>query len=303
VRDSSILGKLEMDLDSVLADRRRSRRVVMFAPAFRRAESFAGDSFVYGRLTQHAAKRPYLATEQWFNYLDEKGLSASVAEARRNRVHVLTDGDEGARQCTVFDCFGYEGSHNGRQYVLSSGVWYEVVDDFLKRVNRAVQKIAAPPIQLPAWNQVETEAEYNARCCEKGTMLLFDAKNIRFGGGQSQFEFCDVFHPRRKTLFFAKIGSRSSGMSHLIEQVRRTAELLFAADGEYREVLTRVFRSQHPGASTAWLESRPRPGDWKLCLVSLGRSARDLPFFAKCSLMKLHKELLERGHSVYFGGV
>ena len=45
---------------------------------------------------------------------------------------------------------------------------------------------------------------------------------------------------KSKTLFFAKIPSKSSGMSHLVEQVRRTAELLFSADGAYRKELTKV---------------------------------------------------------------
>ena len=101
----------------------------------------------------------------------------------------------------------------------------------------------------------------------------------------------------------AKVGARSSGMSHLVEQVRRTAELLFNVDGAYRLELTKVFKKYHKGVDTDWLKSRPDNSDWKLCMISLGRPAKILPFFAKCALYRLHKGLTERGHHVYFGNV
>jgi uncharacterized protein (TIGR04141 family) len=192
---------------------------------------------------------------------------------------------------------------HGRQYILSSGIWYEVVDEFLKRVNEAISRIEAPKLSLPAWDQKEREADYNRRCGAKPGFLHFDAKNIMYGGGQSKFEFCDVFHPKEKALIFAKIVTRSSGMSHLVEQVRRTSELLFGADDSYRQSLRDVFKKYHPKADSGWLQQRPRQGDWNLCLVSLGLSAEDLPFFAKSSLVKLHKDLRERGHNVFFGKV
>jgi uncharacterized protein (TIGR04141 family) len=69
---------------------------------------------------------------------------------------------------------------------------------------------------------------------------------LRIGGGQSQLEFCDVAHMQTKTLFFVKNPSRSAGVSHLIEQARRTTELLFSADDTYRKELAKVFRQSYP---------------------------------------------------------
>jgi len=114
------------------------------------------------------------------------------------------------------------------------------------------------------------------------------------------FEFCDFVDMKTRSLCFAKLVSRSSGMSHLVEQVRRTTELLFDTDGSYRRKLSEVFKVQHPSADTTWLGSRPRNWAWSLCLVSLGRPAKDLPFFAKCALWKLHRDLIARGHEVFF---
>jgi uncharacterized protein (TIGR04141 family) len=99
------------------------------------------------------------------------------------------------------------------------------------------------------------------------------------GGAQSKFEFCDVLNLESKTLYFAKIGSKSSAMSHLLEQVRRTEELFFApGDSSYRKALERVIKTHHKGTRTDWLQTKPKNGDWNLCLVSLGRKKEDLPF-------------------------
>ena len=89
-------------------------------------------------------------------------------------------------------------------------------------------------------------------------------------------------------------------MSHLVEQVRRTAELLFSSDGAYRKELTKVFKKYHQGADIKWLSMRPRHGDWNICLVSLGKPALKLPFFARCGLVKAYSDLRDQGHDVSF---
>ena len=92
-------------------------------------------------------------------------------------------------------------------------------------------------------------------------------------------------------------------MSHLLEQVRRTAELLFSNDGSYRKELTKLFKKYHPTADRNWLETRPSNGDWQLCLVSLGRRAENLPFFCQMRVSTAHNDLTQRGHDVSFATV
>lgn len=150
------------------------------------------------------------------------------------------------------------------------------------------------------WNPGEKEREYNIRCAQKKGFLFFDAKNIVYGGGQSKFEFCDFLDPKTKTLFFAKIATQSSGISHLVEQVRRTAELLFSTDGAYRSKLSDVFQKVHPNADRKWLDSRPANHEWRLCMVSLGKDALQLPFFARSGVVRAYNDLTRRGHLVSF---
>jgi uncharacterized protein (TIGR04141 family) len=123
------------------------------------------------------------------------------------------------------------------------------------------------------------------------------------GGGTSRFEFCDFMNTKTQTLFFAKIASKASGMSHLVEQVRATADLLFNPDQTYRNQLLEVFKTHHPKADRSWLEKRPKNSDWKFCLVSLDRPANDLPFFAKTALWRLHRKLTSSDFEVFFVSV
>jgi len=303
VRDELLIQLLEQQLDAELANEKSRNRIAMFTPSQRRGDSVLADSYVYGRLSQAPATAPYLTIEGWISNLSRRHLTPSVAEAKASPVHMLDEAGVEIHSSTAFDCFGYEYSDGAQVYVLSSGVWYEVVADFVGRINRTISNIPAPSLALPTWNQVEKEGQYNARCATTGGILNCDAKNFHYGGNQSKFEFCDLLHLDTKTLLFAKIVSRSSGMSHLTEQVRRTSQLLFSTDDGYRRELTTLFAKHFPTTDTSWLERRPRQGDWHLCMVSLGKCAAQLPFFAKCGLAKVYKDLSEQGHSVLFTGV
>lgn len=304
VRDENIIAALEAQLDAEFASKQAFKKLVLFTPAERRdEETQTAQFYVFGHMMGKPVYRPYLLLQGWIDFLNAKKLHPSVAEARDTRIHLLDEGRVEFNDYSVFECFTYELTFGRRPYVLSSGTWYEVIPDFVGRVNKYISKIALPTVQLPAWNQVENEPEYNKRCGDIPGFLHFDSADVLFGGNQSKFEFCDLFHPKSQTLYFVKVASKSSGMSHLVEQVRRTAELLFSTDGAYREALTRVFEKYHPKADVNWLKSRPDNGDWNLCLISVGRPAVTLPFFAKCGLGRVHKGLTERGHRVFFASV
>jgi uncharacterized protein (TIGR04141 family) len=300
VTDETLVNKLENTLDQELKDGVAEKKIVMLTPTNLREESQTTESYVFGRMTKAPAMVPYLFVESWLSYLEREKLEKTVSAARGTSIHLLNDENESFARYSVFQCFGYELSFAGKQYVLSSGNWWEVSHDFLTKVDQGVAKLSPPEIELLPWNQVESEGEYNKRCGQVAGFTFYDAKNLRYGGGQSQLEFCDLLHLKNKTLYFAKIPTKSSGMSHLVEQVRRTTELFFSPDDEYRKELRRLTKVLHKGLSVGWLETRPRQGDWNICLVCLGKSATKLPFFARCSLFTLDRALRTAGHKVSF---
>jgi uncharacterized protein (TIGR04141 family) len=300
VVDQFVIDKLEERFDEEFRDGTAEKKLVMFAPTYLREEVDSIDSYVFGRMTKAPVTIPYLFVQSWLSYLEREGLEKTVSNAKTTAVHLLDNDSEPLRRYSVFQCFGHELSFGGKHYILSSGVWWEVSQDFLIKVNKEVTGIRPPQIVLPAWNQVESEGEYNERCAQAAGFTFYDAKKLWYGGGHSQLEFCDLLHLNSKTLYFAKIPTKSSGMSHLVEQVRRTTELFFSTDGDYRKELKRVTKVLHKGFPVDWLETRPRQGDWNICLVSLGKTAAQLPFFARCGVYNLNRALRKAGHKVSF---
>jgi uncharacterized protein (TIGR04141 family) len=301
IDDRAQITELETQLDSELKAGVAQKKLVMFTPTYRHDTDAMVDSYIFGRRTKSAVTRPYLMVESWQDYLKQKNLEETVENAKNTPIHLLDDDSDEPRKANAFQCFGYHLSLQGEEYILSSGVWYEVTGDFLGKINSEVADIPSPKLKLPDWNKGETEPAYNFRCGKIPGFLSMDVKPVMVGGKQSKLEFCDTLHLQSKTLYFAKIASKSSGMSHLLEQTRRTEELFFApGDSSYRKALERVIRTHHKGTPTDWLQTKPKNGDWNLCLVSLGRKKEDLPFFAKCGLARLCRELRRQGHEVSF---
>lgn len=300
VKDEEIIRHLDDLLDADFNSGTAQKRLVLFTPSNKRDELSIADSFILGRISKTPVTRPFLTVDAWLDVLKSKGIKPSVKEAKGSKVHVLDEAKAETQLCSIYECFCYEVGVGGGQYLLSSGIWYEVTVDFLSKINRDVSLIAKPKVTLPKWKG-EIEADYNLACSAADkNLLFFDAKAIAYGGGRSKFEFCDLLHLKGRTLFFVKAAHKSSGMSHLVEQGRRTAELFFNTDDGFRTELRKVFKKFHPTVNTDFLSTRPRHGDWQLCFVSLGRTSKDLPFFAKNGLAKVHKQLRQNGHDVSF---
>lgn len=301
VRDPVVVGRLEKDLDAELAAGQGAKKVTLFTPQQRKGDALIVSSYVVGRLSKTPPLTPYLTFAAWEGYAKKRGLPLNVATAKTMSVHMMDENVQELGECNVFECFGYEGSINNKPYVLSSGIWFEVVPTFLKRTNDTVKAIPPPSKVLPTWNQKDDEGTYNASCAVTDKSLLhFDKKDVWYGGGQSRFEFCDLMHLGSKRLYFVKVPSKSSGMSHLIEQTRRTVELFFGPDPGFRTALQAKIKKLDAKADISWAGARPRPGEWKLCFVSMGRTAIQLPFFARCSLANACRDLRNPGHEVEY---
>lgn len=211
IGDQTEIEQLEAQFDADFASGKAQRHIIMFAPSRRDEGNQSIESYVFGRMSKLAPVNRVLTITGWTSMLHLNGKVPTVAEAKNTRIHLLDEEKEEIRAYRVFDCFGYEMALGGKHYVLSAGVWYEVVGKFLHRINKTAGAISPPKTNLIPWAPPESEGDYNERCAKAKGFLLFDAKNIHYGGGQSKFEFCDFLDPKTKTLFFAKITTRSSG--------------------------------------------------------------------------------------------
>ena len=300
VQDSQKQALLEQAFNCALASGEAQKTLILVDPVGKGSYGADVDAYLFGRVSRSPATTPYLSIGNWSSFLDRMQWKPSVAAAKQTPVHLFDEAGQHLKNVAAFDCFGYELCLDSRQYVLASGQWFEAIPEFVARVNQTVASLPQPLVNLPPWNQTEEEREYNSRTASLTGYLNFDAKNLLYGGGQSKLEWCDLVDLQSRTLMFVKIASRSSGISHLVEQARRTVELFFSTDCSYRQKLSSVFAKYYPEVDRSWLMSRPRNGDWNICLVSLGRAAGELPFFARCAVARASRDFAERGHTMSF---
>jgi len=301
VSDDTVNTSLDNLLDADLKSGQAKKDAVLIAPSFRRGDAISADSFAFGRRLGNPALAPYLSFGSWEYYLQKNKSTPTLDLAKATSVHMFDAAGEIFESRKVYECLGYEVSLNGKPHILSSGVWYAADATFTAEIDTLLRAISAPALALPAWDGKQREDDYNNRCCMKGSgRLLMDKKIVHYGGAQSKFEFCDFMDIKNRILFFAKHPSTSAACSHFVEQVNRTIDLLFSSDGTFRSKLKKTIIKNHVSAPLAWLDQRPRPGEWQMCLVALGRIKEKLPLFAKCSVAKLSRDLDRAGHRLMY---
>ncbi len=304
VKDEDKILHLDSELEKILSHPNPEQFISLAAPTERNGDGPYAQHFVIGRMTKKAATSPYLMFASWQSYLSSKGFDVNIDSAKNTAVHLLDEDKNEFASCSLYQCIGTEVNLNKITHVLSSGTWYSAGQKFIKDTNSTLSTLTAPALPLINWNFVDYEGDYNISACAANSDLwLFDKELVSFGGGSSRFEFCDIMHLPTKTLYFVKHPAGSAGVSHLCEQVRRTAEIFFSPDSGYRENLLNRVKTVGKGWSVDWMSSQPKRHEWNLCLVLMGKNLNQLPFFAKCGIARLLRELERGGFNVQFQAV
>lgn len=304
VRDQSLIEKLDAELDKILTAKSPHNKISLAAPSFKSGDKPYPQHFSLGRMGKVPVTAPYLMFSSWESHLKKICKPINVNSSLETSVHLLDENKDEIDTCTMYQCFGVEVGINEHPYVLSSGVWYEAKHQFVKETNQVINNLSLAPHLLPVWNTLDDEGTYNAGVPLKdGTIWLFDKKLVNFGGGRSRFEFCDLMHLDTKTLYFVKQPSGSTSVSHLCEQLRRTVENFFSTDDAFRKKLRESIAKYDKSKDISWLTNRPHRHEWNLCLVSMGKHASQFPFFAKCGVARLVRELEQGGYRISFQAV
>lgn len=183
-------------------------------------------------------------------------------------------------------------------YVLNNGKWYQIEDNFSRKVFDSYEEIRniSAGVTLPPCNQGEHENKYNERVArELDKMCNMDRKTISHGGRNQKIEFCDLFSKNKKLIHVKHYGA-SSVLSHLFYQGLVSGEL-FLFDEEFRRKLNgklpRGYKLNNP-------EQRPKPSDYEIIfsIISKYDADLDIPFFSKVSIRSARKRLTGFGYSV-----
>jgi uncharacterized protein (TIGR04141 family) len=198
----------------------------------------------------------------------------------------------------IRSCLVYQVELEDGLYVLSTGDWFRVENDYRKRVEAEVEKL--PRFKgLPDADAGTDEDDYNLKAAKAIGGLCLDKKFV-FERGYDKMEVCDVLTADGGLIHVKQRGS-SSTLSHLFTQGVNSAERLLL-DDEFRDKARKVVKK----VDTSWVGKLPATGadarDHEITFAVITRSDRKtpltLPFFSVVGLRAAAERLRAFGFAV-----
>lgn len=220
----------------------------------------------------------------------------TIADLRRHRVEARSAENGAPRMVwSVYKCVYAEVDRGDKTFLLTRGRWYEIASQYVEDVNRAIRRIpTSRRLHLPEYID-RSEEDYNERVAtEENGYALMDRKTIRYGGGTSKIEFCDLYTTRREMVHVKRYAG-SGTLSHLFAQGVVSASL-FLNDSQFRAEVNRVLPRSHKLRTLAQL----RASDYEVAYAIVSKSATplDLPFFSRVTLRSSYTQLRNMGYQV-----
>ena len=206
-----------------------------------------------------------------------------------SKIHLISARtDDVSMSWPSYRCIYAEINIENTMYVLNSGKWFQVADDFTDLVERDFRSTPESSIDFPEYRH-DNENSYNQELSQKlhGSFCL-DANLIIHGGGQSKIEFCDVLSSSNE-IIHVKRYSGSAQLSHLFNQGVVAAELL-VSDAVFRQKLNDKLPDHLKIQNHL---ERPNAEDYEIVFTIISKSANplNLPFFSKVSLRNAKRRL------------
>jgi uncharacterized protein (TIGR04141 family) len=253
--------------------------------------------FRYPRERPSTDLHPDLRMEDFLKRVDRAQIALDDLYRWRIREYT-TDENNHSHTFRVYDAIIYEETIGAKLYVLSLGEWYEVAQDHVASVNNELAQIPDHDgLVLADAEANETEGEFNRRVAESsgGTLALLDAKPVKYGGGRSSIEICDLLSSDRNFIH-VKAKTKSSTLSHLFAQGLNSAQAF--RNLEFR----RLALSVCPRSHRSIFRGEPRVSDHTVTFGIITETAvplrEALPFFSKQSLANAARELRNMGYRV-----
>ena len=289
---------LVTELDAALVDALRTRSLdgaFLTPPDTLDTQEHRG--FRYTGQRKGAAPYPDLRMEDFYERIDPAGITIEKLKQWGIREYT-TNEDFPSRKFRVYDAVIFEAPRGDKLYVLSLGEWFEIAQDHVAAVNTEIAQIADyEGLVLDDAQSGESEGQYNERVANNsgGQLALLDANLVRYGGGRSSIEVCDLLAADRNFIH-VKAKTKSSTLSHLFAQGLNSAQAF--RDVRFRELAHAICPATH----TSIFEGEPRISDHTVTFAIITAAPGDLhdalPFFSKQSLANSTRELLNMGYQV-----
>jgi uncharacterized protein (TIGR04141 family) len=225
--------------------------------------------------------------------------SVTLENLRQWRIREYsTDDETPSREFRVYNAIIFEVPRGEKLYALSLGEWFEIAQNHVAEVNRELDQIEYHnALTLDDARPGETEGEYNERAAAAsgGRLALLDTRTVRYGGGRSSIEICDLLSSDR-AFVHVKAKTKSSTLNHLFAQGLNSAQAF--RDRRFRQLA----REHCPASHHFIFDDEPRIADHTVTFAVITRTPGELraalPFFSKQSLVNAAGELSNMGYQV-----
>ena len=160
----------------------------------------------------------------------------SLEELKYDEVILLNEDGYIYKKWNISKCLYGEMVSNGKIYILSHGIWYDVPQEKFERINRNIQEITDLTFTVNEsvkinisnqikefkmsnpWAKIPKERIFNKNLCSTLNGEFFDEINKQIIIEGDKMEICDIFLPREKEFIHSKIDINASKLSHLFTQ-------------------------------------------------------------------------------------
>ena len=223
---------------------------------------------------------------------------------------VLDEDDKQIKKWSVFECLYGEIEHDGTNFILSHGEWFEIAKDRYERITETVDRIIDTALQVPDNVKDQTKAAievikragqnkkinkeniFNSKLCDHLGGILFDEGKRQINLNEDRFEVCDILTPADKKFIHVKYNYGASALSHLFNQGFVSAKSYAEFKGEYAAKV-----NAHIPDGQQKLQD-VMGGSCIHYLIINDKTADRLTFFSKMVLEDKVRALESRGFSV-----
>lgn len=295
-------------LDNKLLEniQQKSTEIMITIPEIIQWDSVYGFSFTRSK---HIIK-PTIETKEYLDNIDPSAVN--IKSIKRDRLHVF-DINENETEYPIYNCIYFEHKKGSKTFILFSGQWYEIDNNFIKRINSVLNQIDISELQFPTvydWSngnkpKLEAEQEYNKRTAKELDCYLLDKRLIKSNRTTTPIEVCDLLTKDKKFIHVKHRKGGSAGLSHLFSQAKVSSEVLLG-DKEFRKAVSKELKISFPKLKEIIPINQFKSDGVEVILLILGENSstlkNNLPFFSKVNLADTYQNLTQKGFKVTIAG-
>jgi len=189
---------------------------------------------------------------------------------------------------TAYKCIYGEISLGGNAYTIHNGKWYEINNDYVEKINSDYDDTPISSISFDECPKKYTENQYNNLFVSNHSTnyICMDNKLIRYGGGRSSIEFCDILSLDNKIIHVKKYAG-SSALSHLFNQAFVSAQLI-----KYDDFIDKVnSKITSITSESSYFVDQSKKYEIVIAIICNDEDKPNIPFFSKITFSNLKRRL------------